>query len=82
MYMSQMFKKATKINYHGFNMSLMTHPDHPSLFLGLIRQTKECKFTSSEEKVTLNQLHALTLDNNFNVIEFKILKDNTIRLQR
>lgn len=83
MYMSQMFKKATKINYHGFNMSLMTHPDHPSLFLGLIRQTKECEFTGSQlikniEKVILNQLHALTLDNNFNVIEFKILKDNSM----
>lgn len=78
-----MFKKETKIDYNGFNMSLMIHPDHPSLFLALIRQAKEIKYTDNEllnknaESVTINQLHALTLDNQYNVIEFTILRDNT-----
>jgi len=64
----------TKINFDGFNMSFIVHPENPNTFLATIRQVG--KFESHRPEY-YNKTFLLELSHDFQVLSSKQLKEET-----
>lgn len=72
------FRRKTKIDYEGFNMSMIIHPENSSHFLATIRQVEHVQHDAYPQ--SYNRTFLLELDSLFRVIKADELKEiNTSR---
>ena len=72
------FRRKTKIDYEGFNMSMIIHPENSSHFLATIRQVEHVQHYAYPQ--SYNRTFLLELDSLFRVIKADELKEiNTSR---
>lgn len=67
------FRRKTKIDFEGFNMSMIIHPERPTHFLATIRQVEQ--FDHDAYPQTYNRTFLLELDSLFRVVDGKDMKE-------
>ena len=67
------FRRKTKIDFEGFNMSMLPHPERPTHFLATIRQVEHYSHESYPQ--AYNRTFLLELDSLFRVVEANEMKE-------